>query len=384
MKITVNTKIFKDLLKLLLKTKNVRRALNEDTCAVTAEKDSVTLRVINGAEAMLCIRIPATGENAPASVEETGSINPLLAQLIQMTDQISDERFTLESKEFAGEPALHISWYNGNSRLPLINNINEDESIFNLDKEEESSCVVVAADFSDLVSDVAYATAQNDIHPVFSMICIDMTDAATATAFGSDGKKLALRTKSVDDSLHRGILIPTSYAGILKKVLESDEKATLTNDNRYTVVECGIMTLHVTHPKMKYVDARRVIPHNNPIAVTMSRNDILSCIKTAGVLTSITQNALIVTITPTITGADVEFRGEDANFKQSSRQTLAATTETPLEEPLQISFNTEHLHDIVTNIQGETLTLRFSDSKQAVLFVDEDGNERAILMPIVY
>lgn len=384
MKITVNTKIFKDLLKLLQKTKNICKSFNETTCTVITESDSVTLRVINNAEAMLCIRIPASGENAPASVEETGTMNPLLTQLIQMTEQITDECFTLETKNYSGSPALYISWNNGNSRLPLMDNVNENTDIFNLDKKVESSCTVVAADFSDLIESVAYATDESDVHPVFGMICVDMTDAATSTAFGTDGKKLALRTKSVDDSLHRGILIPTSYAGILKKVLESDEKATFTNDNRYTVVDCGIMTLHVTHPKMKYVDARRVIPHNNPIAVTMSRNDILSCIKTAGVLTSITQNALIITITPTITGADVEFRGEDANFKQSSRQTLAATTETPLEEPLQISFNTEHLHDIVTNIQGETLTLRFSDSKHAVLFVDEDGNERAILMPIVY
>ena len=207
-------------------------------------------------------------------------------------------------------------------------------------------------------------------------------DDTNTTFVSTDGHRL-VRYRRVDVASDSGmsIIIPRKALNLLK--------STLPSENSNVVVEFNPSNayFHFNNIKMicrlideRFPDYENVIPQENPIEMSIDRNELLGSLKRISIYANKTTHQIRLKIT----GSELTISAEDLDFSNEAKETLACEH---TGEDIEIGFNAKFLVEMLGNIHSKQITLQMSAPNRAGLIVpgEKDDNEDILMlvMPVM-
>jgi DNA polymerase-3 subunit beta len=200
----------------------------------------------------------------------------------------------------------------------------------------------------------------------------------TLRAVSTDGHRLA----KVDVTCPPGaedipsIILPRKAVGEIAKLADSAENmVSIGLSDAKIRVSADSVTMTSKLIDAAYPDYQRVIPKNNDKSLSVGRSEILAGVERVATLASDKTRA-------------VKFHLEGNTLKLLVSNPDAGSAEEELEvdfggELLEVGFNSRYLTDILSQIGGETIDIRFADANAPTLMRDPaDDGILFVLMPM--
>ena len=234
---------------------------------------------------------------------------------------------------------------------------------------------------SSAINNTIFATSNDELRPAMTGVYVKLGDTNT-TFVSTDGHRL-VRYRRVDVATDSGmsVIIPRKALNLLKSTLPSE------NVNVVLEYNASNAYFHFNNIKMicrlideRFPDYENVIPTENPIEMTIEKNEILGSLKRISIYANKTTHQIRLKIT----GSELTISAEDLDFSNEAKETLACEHEG---EDIEIGFNAKFLVEMLTNIHSKSITLQMSAPNRAGLIIptEKDDNEDILMlvMPVM-
>jgi len=335
--------------------------LSDDKLEVTASDGELTLRTVVKVDT--CV--------------EAGSIAAPARQLIELLKALPDQPITIKT---TSEGSFECIWSNGNSTLPYFPAADFPE--IKGASEDSLTASFPAAVLAEGLSSTFYASGDDEMRPAMNGVFFDLeTDGATLVA--SDSHKLVCyTTKEAKAAEKCSFILHKKLASVLKSILDkSEEEVSIAFDSSTVVFKFSETMMVCRLIVGKFPDYRRVIPQNNSNILKIDRQQFLNAVRRVAVCANKASNHIKFELKQ----GQVEITAQDLGFA------LAAYEKVNCEyngAELSIGFKSSFLIEMLTNIECNSLVMKFADSKRAALLIpseEEENSEKicGILMPIM-
>lgn len=336
-------------------------ALRGNKLVITASDQELTLRTVVEVE----------------NISDDGSMAVPARQIIDLFKTLPDQPVNVKS---TGDSSFECIWSNGNSSLPYFPA--EDFPDIKGVGEDAEHIEFPAQSLVECISGTIYATADDEMRPAMNGIFFDISPEST-TLVASDSHKLICYTSAdVKAAQASSFILHKKPAGVLKSIVDKDGDAVqLDFDPSTAVFSFGVTTLICRLVVGKYPKYRDVIPQNNSNVLRIDRAQFLDTIRRVAVCANKASNHIKFDLKP----GQVEITAQDLGFAIAAYEKLGCDYSG---DELTIGFKSSFLIDILSNMNCETLVMKFADARRAALIIpseeeEESGKMCGILMPIM-
>ncbi|MDD5644033.1 MAG: DNA polymerase III subunit beta [bacterium] len=240
---------------------------------------------------------------------------------------------------------------------------------------KDSSVIKVKKNsIKELIKKTSYAASQDETRYTLNGIFITVKDGYM-TMVATDGRRLALAsTMTSDDSENKdGVIIPSRAVNEIMRILSGDGDIKIKLSENQIMFEFDNIVFVSKLIEGRFPDYEQVIPKKSKQQVKISRDEILSVIKRAALITSDKSKSVKLTFAKGVllvesNAADVgEYKGEiPLNYK---------------EEEVKMAFNPDFLIDVLKNMENDEIIFEFNDSLNPGV-VKSGNNFIYVLMPM--
>ena len=327
---------------------------------ITASDQELTLRTVIETE----------------SVAEEGSIAVPARQILDLLKALPDQPICIKT---TGDAAFECIWSNGNSSLPYFPAADYPEI---KGAGEDALTVTVKSDtLAEGIGSTIYASADDEMRPTMNGIFFDI-DTQSTTLVATDSHKLICYTTGDFKAAEKSsFILHKKPAAILKSTLGKDEEVEIKFDSSTVVFTFGETMMVCRLIVGKYPNYRQVIPQTNANVLKIDRVMLLNTIRRVAVCANKASNHIKFELNE----GQVEITAQDLGFALEAYEKLSCDyngTE------LAIGFKSPFLIEILSNIDCETIVMKFGDSRRAALIIpaeDEESSKKicGIIMPVL-
>jgi len=241
-----------------------------------------------------------------------------------------------------------------------------------------SELTLEASTLRGIIHRTTFAVSTDELRPAMMGVLFQAKESELR-AVATDGHRLVrlIERQPKPPAMKRDVVIPAKALQVLGKSIDEGNTAIAISDThvRFTFGRSVLISRLIDEA---YPNYESVIPADNDKLMTVKRDDMISSIRRVALYASATTHQVRFDIAKTglqVTAQDIDFGGE-------ARETVACTF---TGEKLEIGFNSIYLSDILSHLESEQVTFRFSTPTRAgiVTPVGDDGDRIMMLvMPV--
>lgn len=186
----------------------------------------------------------------------------------------------------------------------------------------------------------------------------------------TNGYRLAVKTIGVADCKEEGeYLIEASVLLDLDRVLAQADSPTLDirRGEGQLFFHAGAVTFMARTIGEEFPDFERVIPRDNPIALTFERRALLEALQRIQITAAEDSGAITIRAATDETAVRIHSSSKD----KGQAEERVRLKKTPA-KPVEISFRAEYVIDVLKRVASDTVTIWLADSRKAGLLEPSD------------
>jgi DNA polymerase-3 subunit beta len=232
------------------------------------------------------------------------------------------------------------------------------------------------ADLRRIIQHTIFAVSTDELRPAMMGVLFE-SKGGELRAVSTDGHRLVRysRKLSTQSSLKRNIIVPAKALQILSKSIEGGTSTIGISDThiRFTFEHGTILSRLIDEAYPSY---ESVIPTDNEKIMTVNREAILSSIRRVALYSSSSTHQIRLSLkegTITVRAQDVDYGGE-------ARETIQCEY---AGEEMEIGFNAHYVAEMLTHLDAENVSFRFSSPTRAGLLTPIKENGADVLMLVM-
>lgn len=226
-----------------------------------------------------------------------------------------------------------------------------------------------------IIHRTAFAVSTDELRPAMMGVLIQVK-GADMRAVSTDGHRLVRLVHKLAKpvSLKRDIVIPAKALLILGKSIDEGETAISVSETnvKFSFGQSFLVSRLIDET---YPNYETVIPADNDKQMTVKRDEMISSIRRVALYANATTHQVRFDIGK----ANLKVTAQDVDFGGEARETIACTH---TGEDLEIGFNSTYLIDILSHLESEQVSFRFSTPTRAGI-VAPVGEEKDDIMMLV-
>ncbi len=296
----------------------------------------------------------------------------LLETLKTLPDQpiaftIDDNTYAIEIS--AGDGKYKLSGENGDDfpKIPTV--------------ENASSVNLSASVLAEAINKTIFAVSNDELRPAMTGVYFQLSPEHI-TFVATDAHKL-VRYRRMDAKAEgaSSFILPKKALTLLKSSLPSEDvNVSVEYNSTSAFFKFGNINLICRLIDERYPDYEAVIPQNNPNKLTLDRTAFLNSLRRVVIFANKTTHQVRLKIN----GSELNISSEDIDFSNEAYERLSCQYEG---EDMEIGFNAKFLIEMLSNLQGEEVTLEMSTPNRAGLLIpqtnDENENVLMLVMPVM-
>ena len=243
------------------------------------------------------------------------------------------------------------------------------------DLSDGKSFEIDAKQLGEMLANTAFAAARDDSRQVLNGIYFEVNNGK-AILVGTDGKRLAKLEGAVDwnEETKKSSIVPLKAVEEMVKILENDEKVTMTLMEEKVAIETGSVCLISKLLSGQFPDFERVIPKEEGMKnITLHREELMTLLKQVSLFTSDMSHSV-----------KLSFDKGELRLQATNSDIGEGKVNMPVDydqEPLEIAFNPHYFIDILRHCKDETVNFGVIDSFNPGSVTDS-SNAHFVLMPM--
>lgn len=294
--------------------------------------------------------------------------------LLEMLKAMPDQplTFSVDKKKFAitvssGQGAYKLTGHDA-ADFPKVQEI-----------ESSSSFEIDANTLSKSIGKTLFATGTDDLRPAMCGVYVQM-DKGSVIFVATDAHKLVrYKRNDVKSDKVSSFIIPKKPLSLLKGVL-GDGKVKVEYNNTNVSFTTGNSVLICRLIDAKFPNYEAVIPKENPNVLTIDRNALANSVKRISIFANKTTSQVKLIIK----GKTLTVSAEDLDFSNEASEKLTCQYKG---EDMEIGFNAKLLAEILSNIDGDEVTVEMSQPNRAGIVkstvVNKEDDALMLLMPVL-
>ena len=207
----------------------------------------------------------------------------------------------------------------------------------------------------EMIRKTHYAISHDESRYVLNGLYL-LLSKGSITAVATDGRRLALCEigAAVPEGIDRGIIIPTKAVSELGRILGAEGDIELflgENQAAFSRDDCALVTRLIEGHFPSY---QQVVPQKSEYKLILGREELLSAVRRAALLTSEQSNSIKVSLKKNmlIVSTNTPDVGE-------AREEMVISYGG---EEVAIAFNPDYLIDVLKNLEEQEITFEFTDA----------------------
>lgn len=319
----------------------------------------------------LTFPVPVEGENLKSCTVPAEK----LAQICTKLPPGANIRFELE------EGAEKMIFHSGKSRYSL-QTIDPDRVPPMESQEEELQVLIPEKDLQEMVHQVSYAMARNDVRYFLLGMLLEV-DIEKISAVATDGHRMAATycEQPTGAEEARSIIVPEKAIDELAKNLESREESLtvkLTSNYLEVVFSDDRVIFKTTLVEGKFPDYQSVIPKSRETNITVPRVEMIAALDRLLPISTDIKARQSGNVTMALE------KGLTMQASNSAGDRGEEPFDVPYEgEPMRVTLNIRYLLDALNHMGGDEATIGIRDPATSVLITEpENAAPKHIIMPI--
>lgn len=235
------------------------------------------------------------------------------------------------------------------------------------------------SDFVERLNKVAFAMSADETRYHLNGIYFSKENSTTLNVVATDGHRLSLeQTENFLENLpETGIIVPRKGINEMKKMMSatSEKAVEVAVGKRHLFVKTEKQTLFIRLIDGEFPNYRRVIPETTSLHVKIPRQELIGALRRVSLLSDEYSR-----------GVKLYFSGNSLLVNTSNLEVGEAKEEITINykgSPIEISFNSRYLLDVVNALPDEAIDLNFNDSSSPCLIKSEsDAGFSSVVMPM--
>jgi len=306
---------------------------------------------------------------APAHVEVEGAVTLPAKKFFQLIRELTVPEVSIETKDSG--IAIITS---GTSHFRL-HGMDKDEFPSFPDLSEGKSFTIEAPVFKEMLSNTSFAAARDDSRQVLNGVFMEI-EKGKAIMVGTDGKRLAKIEKPVEfnENEKQTSIIPLKAVEEMIKLLDADQKATITIMSDKIALESSDLCLISKLLSGQFPDYERVIPDKDSLQeITLHREELMTLLKQVSLFTSDISHSV-----------RLSFDKGELTLQATNSDIGEGNVNMPVDynnERLDIAFNPQFFIDILRHCKDETINFGISTSFDPGS-ISDTSDSHFVMMPM--
>lgn len=306
---------------------------------------------------------------ADANVMEEGSVALPAKRLFQLVRELTNPEVLIETDRSG------VALITAGSSHFRLHGMDESEFPTFPDLSGGKSFEIESSQFSELLVNTAFAAARDDSRQVLNGVYFEVQNGK-AIFVGTDGKRLAKLEKKIDwnEDEKQSSIIPLKAVEEMLRLLEDDEKITLTLMPEKIAFETGSVCLISKLLSGQFPDFERVIPSQDGMKhITLHREELMTLLKQVSLFTSDLSHSV-----------KLSFEKGELRLQAANSDIGEGRVNMPVdynEDLLEIAFNPHYFIDILRHCKDETINFGVTDSFNPGS-VRDTSDAHYVLMPM--
>jgi DNA polymerase-3 subunit beta len=230
-----------------------------------------------------------------------------------------------------------------------------------------------------IVHRTAFAVSSDELRPSMMGILLQ-ANGTEIRAVATDGHRLSrfLYRPEKGATLAKDVIVPAKALGILVKGLETGPCTVSTGAThvKFTYDQTVLMSrlIEETYPNYEVV-----IPKENNRFLTIKRDDLINAIRRVSLFANASNHQVRFDLAPNA----LKLSAQDADAGGEAHEALVCEYAA---DPMEIGFNATYLVDILTHVDAEQVTMKFSAPTRAGIITPAESPENEdtlmLIMPV--
>jgi DNA polymerase-3 subunit beta len=292
----------------------------------------------------------------------------LLETLKTLADQpvafsVDTQTYAIEIS--AGDGKYKLSGENGEDfpKIPMV--------------ENASSVMMPASVLAEAINKTIFAVSNDDLRPAMTGVYCQLSPQ-NITFVATDAHKLVrYRRMDTKSEASAAFILPKKALNLLKSSLPTEDVAVSIEYNSTSAFfRFGNINLICRLIDERYPDYEAVIPQTNPNKLTIDRGMFLNSLRRVVIFANKTTHQVRLKIN----GSELNISSEDVDFSNEAHERLSCQYQG---EDMEIGFNAKFLIEMLSNLEGDEVTLEMSTPNRAGLLVPQTNNENENVLMLV-
>jgi DNA polymerase-3 subunit beta len=237
-----------------------------------------------------------------------------------------------------------------------------------------SSVIIGQKEFSDMISQTAFAISNNESRPVYTGALIEV-EGGVLTMVTVDGYRLALRKEEIvsGEADKLSVIVPGAALSDLAKICSgSEQNVQITVGSKHVSFTVGDTVIISRRLEGEFLNYRKTVPYDYEVKVTAERTDLIRCADRVSLI--------------------VDEHSKNPLRCEFGSGTLTIRCSTPLGSAvdscsiegdgkgLVIGFNNSYLLDALKAAPADRLSVNLGNGSSPCVIKPEDGSEKFLYM----
>lgn len=367
MRISISSEELYKVLQKLSKATPARSTLPILNCVlIEVENNSVSLRTTDLEITIVC--------TIDASIEEPGTAAIPLQTLIDITNELTDTRLTINTSD-----NQHIELITDNGTYDLMGKPVEEFPV-TPEVDNRKATGIEANVLKEIISLTSFAVSKDELKPALTGVLFRFEENRLLCV-ATDGHRLVryIRNDFVSKEFSGDVIVPRKFLNLINSLLVADENIQIwMGDNNLTATVGGdhLFTRIIDE---RFPDFESVIPKDNDKELLIDREELLSAVRRV----SIFSNRSTHQIAMELSRDTAKVRTEDPEKASKAVEELPAKL---IGEPITVGYNAAYLKDVLMHMKSKNLSFHLKTPISAGLIYPEaqEANSEItmLLMPI--
>ena len=361
MKFTLPTAELSNELKKVLSVVSGRSTLPVLSNVLLKAKDNKLTLITTDLEVRITTSVEAT-------IEREGETTLPAKKFGQIISKLDGEQVTIDTDD-----KLTTTIKSASSTFKIMG---LDSAEFPMDWEfnEDRQLSFPVTEIGKTLKKIAYAVSTDQSRYVLNGIYISIKEG-NFTAVATDGKRLALVEKILDDSediADGEVILPIKVVNELQRLLEGEGEVVIRFSDSRASFTIGDTVISSKLVEGSYPNYRQVIPTSFENSVILPRETIESVLDRVSLVVSDSGSSVKFSLTENLLTLNASSELGEAN------EPIDISYEST---EVNIAFNPEYLRDPLRNLECDEITVRFNDEFKPVVILGDEGF-LCVIMPM--
>jgi DNA polymerase-3 subunit beta len=311
-----------------------------------------------------------------ANVEKPGAVAVSAKKMYEIVRELPEQDIQLR-----GEDNNWVKIVSGHSQFKLVGLPKDDYPA--LPDVAEDGMITIAGDIlHDMVRKTLYAAGENDARYVLNGLYVQLSPSKSGLLIkmvGTDGHRLSVIDRNVE-AKHKeeSVIVPKKAMIELRRLLEEDESKAgfrIGFSKNHALFKRDDLVMVSKLIDGNYPNYQQVIPTKNTKKVLVPKDQLMHAVKRVSILSKEKTNAV-----------KLQLENNTLQLSTNNPEVGEANEELAVAyqgEGVSIGFNSRYLMDVLTAMDGDSISLELSDSLSPCL-IKEAGNDeyRCVVMPM--